>query len=90
MSRALIALPELLILDEPSLGLSPSMTDLVSSAILRVAERGVSVLLCEQNAALALRISSYVYVMEHGKMVIEGDAERLRESAEVARAYLGG
>lgn len=90
ISRALIALPELLILDEPSLGLSPSMTGLVGSAVLKVAERGVPVLLCEQNAALALRISSYVYVMEHGEVVLEGNAEDLRQSPEVARAYLGG
>jgi branched-chain amino acid transport system ATP-binding protein len=90
ISRALIAMPELLILDEPSLGLSPSMTDLVGEAVLKVAERGVPVLLCEQNAALALRISSYVYVMEHGKVVLEGDADELRRSTEVARAYLGG
>lgn len=90
ISRALIAMPELLILDEPSLGLSPSMTDLVGTAVLKVAERGVPVLLCEQNAALALRISDYVYVMEHGKVVIEGDADELRRSTEVARAYLGG
>jgi branched-chain amino acid transport system ATP-binding protein len=90
ISRALIALPTLLILDEPSLGLSPSMTDLVGSAILQVAERGVSVLLCEQNAALALRISSYLYVMEHGEMVVEGAANKLRESTDIARAYLGG
>jgi branched-chain amino acid transport system ATP-binding protein len=90
ISRALIALPELLILDEPSLGLSPSMTDLVGAAVLKVAQRGVSVLLCEQNAALALRISNYLYVMEHGRVVTEGDSEDLRRSEEVACAYLGG
>jgi branched-chain amino acid transport system ATP-binding protein len=90
ISRALIALPQLLILDEPSLGLSPSMTDLVGEAVMKVAAQGVSVLLCEQNAALALRISSYLYVMEHGKVVLEGDADDLRRSSDIARAYLGG
>jgi ABC-type branched-subunit amino acid transport system ATPase component len=90
ISRALIALPEVLILDEPSLGLSPSMTDLVGEAVSKIAESGVSVLLCEQNAALALRISNYVYVMEHGKVVVEGDPEAMRRSEDVAHAYLGG
>lgn len=90
IGRALIARPEVLILDEPSLGLSPSMTDLVGAAVTKIADRGVAVLLCEQNAALALRISSYVYVMEHGSVVMEGDPDGMRRSDEVARAYLGG
>jgi branched-chain amino acid transport system ATP-binding protein len=90
IGRALIALPRLLILDEPSLGLSPSMIDTVGKAIKRISESGVPILLCEQNASLALRISDYVYVMEHGEIVVEGEPSVLRKNPEMARAYFGG
>ena len=89
IGRAMIAMPRLLILDEPSLGLSPSVIELVSSVIVRIAGAGVPILLCEQNAALALSISSYVYVMEHGQIAIEGEPKDLRKNPEVARAYFG-
>lgn len=89
IGRAIVAMPKLLILDEPSLGLSPSVTELVSRAIVRVANDGVPILLCEQNAYLALNISSYVYVMEHGEIAIEGEPSDLRKNPEVARAYFG-
>jgi branched-chain amino acid transport system ATP-binding protein len=89
IARALVAIPRLLILDEPSLGLSPSMVETVGRAITRIAQRGVSILLCEQNASLALDISEYVYVMEHGEIAIEGLPEVLRRNPEVERAYFG-
>lgn len=90
IGRALLAVPRLLILDEPSLGLSPSVTELVSAAIRRIAKSGVPILLCEQNASVALRISDYIYVMEHGEIAIEGDAVSLRQNPQVQRAYFGG
>ena len=89
IARALVAIPRLLILDEPSLGLSPSVVELVGQAITRIAQGGVPILLCEQNASLALGISDYVYVMEHGEIAIEGLPEVLRTNPEVERAYFG-
>lgn len=90
IGRAIIAAPRLLILDEPSLGLSPIVIEIVGKAIETIAKSGVSILLCEQNAGLALRISNYVYVMEHGEMIAEGEPAELLATQGIVRAYLGG
>lgn len=90
IARALIGRPALLILDEPSLGLSPGMVEMVAGAVKQIAERGVPILLCEQNAALAMRVSDYLYVMEHGEIVLEGEPSALRRSEHVTKAYFGG
>lgn len=90
IARAMVACPKLLILDEPSLGLSPGMIEMVAKAVQAIAARGVPILLCEQNAALAMRVSDYLYVMEHGQIVLEGEPSALRRSEHIAQAYFGG
>jgi len=90
IGRALMARPKLLLLDEPSMGLAP----LVVQEIFRVLkqlrdERGVTILLVEQNAKAALRLADRGYVLETGKVILEGPADELLENAEVKRAYLG-
>ena len=90
IGRALMARPELLLLDEPSMGLAP----LVVQEIFRVLrqlrdQRGVTILLVEQNAKAALRLADRGYVLETGKVILEGAADELLENAEVKRAYLG-
>lgn len=90
IGRGLMARPQVMLLDEPSLGLSPLLTQEILGIIARLnAERGVSVLLVEQNAAAALRIASYGYVMELGRIVVDGTAEALMGSKEVQEFYLG-
>jgi branched-chain amino acid transport system ATP-binding protein len=90
IGRALVALPRLLILDEPSLGLAPTVIEQVAKAVSRIAADGVPILLCEQNAMMALFLSDYLYVMEQGQISLEGRPDELRKNPEVARAYLGG
>ncbi len=87
--RGLMAKPRLLLLDEPSLGLSPIMTREVGSIIKRIAGDGVSILLIEQNANLALSLSSKSYVMETGTIAIEGTSSQLQNNDHVKAAYLG-
>ncbi|MFZ4482337.1 MAG: ABC transporter ATP-binding protein [Rhodoferax sp.] len=90
IGRALIAQPQLILLDEPSLGLSPKLVEDIFSIIARInAERGVSMLLVEQNATLALAVAHSGYIMENGKIVIDGDAERLASDPDVREFYLG-
>jgi len=90
IGRALVAKPTLMLLDEPSLGLSPVMVETIFSIIARInAEQGVSMLLVEQNASVALAVAHYGYILENGKVVIEGDAERLAADADVREFYLG-
>jgi branched-chain amino acid transport system ATP-binding protein len=84
-----MAEPILLMLDEPSQGLAPIMVDQVFELICRIAQEGVTILLAAQNASYALQISNHTYVMEWGKMLLEGPSETLRESDHVRRAYLG-
>src|SRR5580700_12193796 len=87
IGRGLMAEPLLLMLDEPSLGLAPIMVDQVFELICKIASEGVTILLAAQNASYALQISHYTYVMEWGKMMLEGPSETLRESDHVRRAY---
>jgi branched-chain amino acid transport system ATP-binding protein len=89
IGRALMLEPKLLLLDEPSHGLAPIVVDELHEALLRINATGVSVLLIEQNASLALSIATRGYVLESGKLVLEGSADELRSNDAVRRAYLG-
>ena len=89
IGRALMSEPQLLLMDEPSLGLSPIVVKDVSKAITDISERGVSVLLVEQNALLALQISSRAYVLELGTIVLEGSTQDLISHKMLTEAYLG-
>ena len=89
MGRGLMANPKLLLLDEPSLGLSPILTLEVASIIKRIADEGFSILLIEQNASLALKLASKGYVLETGRIALEGDAKQLQDNEHVRKAYLG-
>ncbi len=89
IGRALMACPKLLLLDEPSLGLSPLITNEMFSAIQRVNAEGTSVLLVEQNVSMALRVADRAYVLEEGRMVATGTPDELMQRDEVRRAYLG-
>ena len=90
IGRGLMADPRLLCLDEPSVGLAPIVVEQVGEAIKDINTRGISVLLVEQNAHLALGVCQTGYVLEVGKVVLEGDRETIRCSEIVRRAYLGG
>ena len=90
MGRALMAKPRLLMLDEPSLGLAPLIVRDILQAVVQLRADGVSVLLVEQNARAALAIADYGYVMELGRIVIEGRAENLAADARIRDIYLGG
>ena len=89
IGRGLMASPKLLLLDEPSLGLSPLLTKEVAGIIKRIAQEGVSILLIEQNANLAFQLVSKVYVMETGTITLEGDPSDLQNDPHVQEAYLG-
>jgi branched-chain amino acid transport system ATP-binding protein len=90
IGRALIADPQLILLDEPSLGLSPMLVEEIFTIIARInRERGASMLLVEQNAAIAFAVSHYAYIMETGKIVIDGPVERLMRDQDVREFYLG-
>jgi branched-chain amino acid transport system ATP-binding protein len=90
IARALMSSPKLLLLDEPSLGLAPTMVATVFRVIQEIRRQGVTVLMVEQNAALALRMADRAYVMESGRIALSGRAADLLDNAEVKRAYLGG
>ncbi|ART46744.1 ABC transporter ATP-binding protein [Acidovorax carolinensis] len=90
IGRALIAQPQLILLDEPSLGLSPKLVEDIFTIIARInAERATSMLLVEQNATVALAVAHRGYIMENGKIVIDGTAERLASDPDVREFYLG-
>lgn len=89
IGRGLMANPRLLLLDEPSLGLSPKLTKEVGAIIKKIAGEGVSILLIEQNASLALKLAQKAYVMETGTITIEGEPMELQNNAHVKEAYLG-
>jgi branched-chain amino acid transport system ATP-binding protein len=90
IGRALMSEPKLLLLDEPSLGLSPRMADEVFDFVREISSQGVTVLLVEQNVHNALAVSSRAYVFETGRVVAEREAASLREDPELVSAYLGG
>jgi len=89
VGRALMARPKLLILDEPSMGLAPQIVNAIFEIIREINRSGTSVLLVEQNARKALSIASYGYVMESGRIELEGSASELLSSPRVVEAYLG-
>ena len=89
IARALLAKPKVLLLDEPSLGLSPAMTAQVAEVIASIRDAGVSVLLVEQNAAMALDLAEHGYILENGKLVLDGPAAELRDDPDVREFYLG-
>lgn len=90
IGRALIADPKLIVMDEPSLGLSPILVEEIFGIIARInAEQGVSILLVEQNAAVAMAVADYGYIMESGKIVIDGPVEKLALDRDVREFYLG-
>lgn len=90
IGRALMARPRVLMLDEPSLGLAPQIVDSIFDIVVRLnATRKMTVLLVEQNAQLALSVASYGYILENGRIVLDGTAEHLRGNADVQEFYLG-
>jgi branched-chain amino acid transport system ATP-binding protein len=89
IGRALMARPRLLLLDEPSLGLAPLVVEEVFASILKINERGTSVLLAEQNAHAALKVAHRGYVMEEGRVALSGSSDELMGNEEVRRAYIG-
>jgi branched-chain amino acid transport system ATP-binding protein len=89
IGRALMARPNVLLLDEPSLGLSPKLVDTIFDVIREVNAQGTTVLLIEQNARLALGCAARAYVLETGEVTVEGPASELLNSPDVQRAYLG-
>jgi branched-chain amino acid transport system ATP-binding protein len=89
IARALMTRPKLLLLDEPSMGLSPIMTAEIGKIIRQINARGVSIILVEQNAMLALTLASYGYVLETGRLVLQGPAAELLRNEGVRKAYLG-
>ena len=89
IGRALMCKPKLLLLDEPSLGLAPNLVEMIFKLIMRINKAGVTVMLIEQNANMALQISDRGYVLETGKVTLSGLAKDLRTNDEVRKAYLG-
>ena len=90
IGRALMARPRLLLMDEPSMGLSPLMVEEVGKIISDINSSGISVMLVEQNAWMALELAHKAYIIEVGSIVLEGDARELVNNDRVKRAYLGG
>jgi branched-chain amino acid transport system ATP-binding protein len=90
IGRALMAGPKLLLLDEPSLGLAPLMVQEVGTIIKNILERGMSIILAEQNALWSLELSQYGFIMETGKIVMQGSYEKLVKNNYIMEAYLGG
>jgi branched-chain amino acid transport system ATP-binding protein len=89
IGRALIARPRCLLLDEPTLGLAPIVVEEISRIVRMLAESGMTVLLAEQNAAMALEVADRAYVLDSGRISLHGPAARLKESEDVQRLYLG-
>jgi branched-chain amino acid transport system ATP-binding protein len=89
IARALMARPRLLLLDEPSMGLAPFLVKLILDTLVQLKEQGMTILLIEQNARAALKIADRGYVLENGRIVLDGVAEDLLADQEVKRAYLG-
>ena len=90
MARAVMLNPEVILLDEPSMGLAPILVDEVFRIILRLKEQGITMLLVEQFAAAALNVADYGYVLENGKISVHGPADKLQNDPAVKAAYLGG
>jgi branched-chain amino acid transport system ATP-binding protein len=89
IGRALMARPKMLLLDEPSMGLAPVLVEQIFDTVQTINRQGVTILLVEQNAAMALSIAERGYVLETGRLPLEGPARELADNPEVRRAYLG-
>ena len=89
VGRALMAKPKMILMDEPSMGLSPLLVQEIFDIIQEVNKQGITILLVEQNAQMALSISDRAYVLETGHITIEGDAKALLNDERVKKAYLG-
>jgi len=90
IGRGMMAQPKLLLLDEPSMGLAPILVEEIFSIIQEINSQGVSVLLVEQNALMALSIAHRGYVLETGRIVLSGTGQELMHNPQVMQAYLGG
>ena len=90
IGRALMSNPTMMLLDEPSMGLAPQLVEEIYEIVQRLnKEQGVSVLLAEQNTNMALRFAQYGYILENGRVVLDGEAKSLRENEDVKEFYLG-
>lgn len=89
MGRAIMSAPKLVVMDEPSMGLSPVLVKEVFDIIRTMHESGITILLVEQNAKMALAISNRAYVLENGRITMSGDANTLLHDDKVRKAYLG-
>ncbi|MGW8193503.1 MAG: ABC transporter ATP-binding protein [Desulforhopalus sp.] len=89
IGRSMMTNPKLLLLDEPSMGLAPFMVQEIMKIILRLNREGVTILLVEQNAKVALKLANHGYVIETGRIVIRGDAKTLQQDESIVKAYLG-
>ncbi len=89
MGRSMMTNPKLLLLDEPSMGLAPFLVQQIMKIVLRLNKEGVTILLVEQNAKVALKLADHGYVLETGKIVIRGDAKTLQQDESIVKAYLG-
>jgi branched-chain amino acid transport system ATP-binding protein len=90
VGRAMMARPKLLLMDEPSLGLAPKLVRQIFDLVSTIRREGTPVLLVEQNARAALRVADHAYVMDGGRIVLEGPARELAQDERVKAAYLGG
>jgi branched-chain amino acid transport system ATP-binding protein len=90
IARALMSRPKLLLLDEPSLGLSPTMVDQIFALIASLRQRGITILLVEQNAERALEIVDRAYLLKHGTIAFSGKPEALRREVDIEDVYFGG
>ena len=89
IGRAMMSKPQLLMFDEPSLGLAPILVERVAEVINQLHQRGTTILLVEQNAELALKLANRAYVMETGRVALEGPSDSLLRNEHVRKAYLG-
>ena len=90
IGRALMSRPKVVLLDEPSMGLAPQLVEQIFEIVKRINEQeGVTILLAEQNTNVALRYAKYGYILENGRVVMDGPADKLRENEDVKEFYLG-
>jgi branched-chain amino acid transport system ATP-binding protein len=90
IARALMCQPKMILFDEPSLGLAPILVEQVGEIIQKLKGENITILLVEQNANMAMELADYVYVMETGNIILQGDSSDLRKDEKVIKAYLGG
>jgi len=90
VGRALMARPKLILMDEPSMGLAPALVDTIYEIIREIKALGTSMLIVEQNAAMALSVAKRAYVLQNGEIVLEGSGQDLLRSEAIRKAYLGG